>query len=160
MNTEKLTGWILKALMAVGIIGFILFFAVGFGTPYEENPKYNAPTLTDLVMILIIVYVVIAIVATIWSAVMAMLKGNDSTVKDTGIAGSTGLISVVLFVASIVIGIIVGIINKGEHLLINGKDWNVPSEIILTDTCCVSIAILMIVTIVVLVAGMFKKKDK
>ena len=160
MTTEKISQWLLGVLMAVGVLAFILFFAIGFGVPYEENPKYNAPALTDLVMIVIIVYIILAIIATIWSVIKQMLKGNDSSIKETGLAGSTGLISAIVLVASVVIGIIVGIINKDEHLLINGKDWNVPSEIILTDACCVSIGILAVVTIIALVAGLVKTKDK
>ena len=160
MNTEKISKILLYVLMGIGVLAFILFFAIGFSTPYEENPKYNAPTLTDVVMIVIIVYIILAIVATLASVIMQLAKGNDSSIKETGLAGSTGLLSGIILVASVVIGIIIGIINKNEHLLINGKDWNIPGEIILTDTCCVSIGILAVVTIIALIAGLFKGKDK
>ena len=159
MNIDKLSGWILKGLMAVTIIVFALFLLVGFDTPYEENPKMNAPLLTDAVLILSIVLTIAAVCVTVWSAFMQFKTGN-TTSKDEGIAGKTGLFATLAFVASIVIGIIVGVANSGEHLLINGKDWNVPSEIIVTDTSMVSIGILTILSIAAVVYSMVSQNKK
>ena len=159
MNIDKLSGWILKGLMAVTIIVFALFLLVGFDTPYEENPKMNAPLLTDAVLILSIVLTIAAVCVTVWSAFMQFKTGN-TTSKDEGIAGKTGLFATLAFVASIVIGIIVGVANSGEHLLINGKDWNVPSEIIVTDTSMVSIGILTILSIAAVVYSMVAQNKK
>jgi cytochrome bd-type quinol oxidase subunit 2 len=159
MNIEKLSGWILKGLMAVTVIVFALFMLVGFDTPYEENPKMNAPLLTDAVIILSIVLVIAAACVTIWSAFMQFKTGN-TTSKDEGIAGKTGLFATLAFVASIVIGIIVGVANSGEHLLINGKDWNNPTDIILTDTSMISIAILTVLSVAAVIYSMVAQNKK
>ncbi len=145
--------------MGVIIVVFALFMFVGFDTPYEENPKTNAPLLTDAVLWLCFILIALAAVLTVWSAVMKALKGG-STNKDEGIAGKTGMIAGVAFVAAIVIGIVVGVANSGEHLFINGKDWNNPTDIILTDTSIISIAILMILTVVAVVYSMVAKPKK
>jgi hypothetical protein len=58
----------------------------------------------------------------------------------------------------VVAGIVTGIAGKDEVLLINGKDWNVPTDIILTDTSMISILILTIVTIVATVFSMVTNK--
>lgn len=159
MNIEKLSGWILKGLMAVTIIVFALFMLVGFDTPYEENPKMNAPLLTDAVIILSLVLIIAAACVTIWSAFMQFKTGN-TTSKDEGIAGKTGLFATLAFVASIVIGIIVGVANSGEHLLINGKDWNNPTDIILTDTSMISIAILTVLSVAAVIYSMVAQNKK
>lgn len=159
MNIEKLSGWILKGLMAVTVIVFALFMLVGFDTPYEENPKMNAPLLTDAVIILSIVLVIAAACVTIWSAFMQFKTGN-TTSKDEGIAGKIGLFATLAFVASIVIGIIVGVANSGEHLLINGKDWNNPTDIILTDTSMISIAILTVLSVAAVIYSMVAQNKK
>jgi len=159
MNIEKLSGWILKGLMAVTVIVFALFMLVGFDTPYEENPKMNAPLLTDAVIILSLVLIVAAACVTIWSAFMQFKTGN-TTSKDEGIAGKTGLFATLAFVASIVIGIIVGVANSGEHLLINGKDWNNPTDIILTDTSMISIAILTVLSVAAVIYSMVAQNKK
>ena len=159
MNTEKLSGWILKGLMAIIIIIFVLFMFVGFDTPWEENPKQNNPLFTDAVLWLSIIFTVVAAILTVWSVIMQFMTGN-TTSKDTGIAGKTGLIAGVAFVASIVIGLIVGFANSGEELLINGKMQNNPSDIILTDTSMISIGILTVISIIAVVYSMVAKTKK
>lgn len=159
MNIEKISKWTLWGLMGIIIVVFALFMFVGFDTPYEENPKQNNPMFTDAVIWLGLILIVIAAVVTIWSAFMQFTKGG-STAKDKGLAGKTGLIATLLFVASIVIGIIVGVANSGETLLINGKSENNPTDIILTDTSIISISILMFVSVVAVVYSMVAKSKK
>ena len=157
MNIEKISGWVLKGLMGLIVIVFALFMLIGFDTPYEENPKMNAPVLTDAVIVLSLALVIVAVGVTIWSAFKQFKTGN-TTSKDEGIAGKTGLLSTIAFVASIVIGLIVGIANSGEHMLINGKDWNDPMDIILTDTSMISIAILTVLSVAAVIYSMVVKK--
>ena len=159
MNIDKISKWTLWVLMGITIISFALFLLVGYDTPYEENPKQNAPLLTDLVLGLCYGFTIIAAILTVCSGVMQFTKGG-STNKDEGIAGKTGMLSTIAFVAALVIGAIVGFSNSGEHLLINGKDWNEPSSIILTDTSIISIAILMILTIAAVIFSMVVKTKK
>ena len=159
MNIDKISKWTLWVLMGITILSFALFLLVGYDTPYEENPKQNAPLLTDLVLGLCFGFTIIAAVLTVCSGIMQFTKGG-STNKDEGIAGKTGLFSTIAFVASLVIGAVIGFSNSGEHLLINGKDWNVPTDIVLTDTSIISIAILMVLTIVAVVFSMVVKTKK
>ena len=120
MTTEKISKILLWTMMGVSIVVFVLFFLIGFDTPFEENPKYNNPTLTDAVLILSYILIIVAIVATIWSAIKQVTVGGNSTSKDEGIAGRTGLIAVLILVASLVIGLIVGFANKGETMVKTG----------------------------------------
>jgi len=158
MNTEKISKILLWTMMGVTIVVFVLFLLVGFDTPFEDNPKYNNPKLTDAVLILCYALTITAIVATIWSAIKQITVGGNSTSKDKGIAGRTGLISFVLLVVSLIIGVIVGIANKGETMLINGKDWNNPTDIIITDTVMVTIVILGVVSIIAVIYSMVATK--
>jgi quinol-cytochrome oxidoreductase complex cytochrome b subunit len=158
MNTEKISKILLWTMMGITIVVFVLFLLVGFDTPFEDNPKYNNPKLTDAVLILCYALTITAIVATIWSAIKQITVGGNSTSKDKGIAGRTGLISFVLLVVSLIIGVIVGIANKGETMLINGKDWNNPTDIIITDTVMVTIVILGVVSIIAVIYSMVATK--
>jgi hypothetical protein len=73
-------------------------------------------------------------------------------------ASKAGLIAWGTFIVSIIIGLVLGFAGKDEVLLINGKDWNVPSDIILTDMSMVSILILTIVTVAATVFSMVTNK--
>jgi sterol desaturase/sphingolipid hydroxylase (fatty acid hydroxylase superfamily) len=159
MNIDKLSKWILWGLMGITIISFALFLLVGYDTPYEENPKQKAPLLTDLILCLGFAFTIIAAVLTVWSAFMQFTKGG-STSKEEGMAGKTGLIATIALVASLAIGAVVGFSNSGERLLINGKDWNNPTDIIMTDMSIISIAILMVLTIIAVVYSMTVKTKK
>jgi len=155
MSTELISKWVLRVLLAITVIVFALFFLVGFDTPYEEDPKMSNPKMTDLVLVTCITLIVATIVITIWSVVKQLTTGGNTTAKDTGLAAHTGLVSVIVMVIPIVIGLIVGISNKDEHMLINGESWNVPSEIIITDMCIIPCASLLIITLIVLIGSMF-----
>lgn len=159
MNIDKISKWTLWGLMGITILIFVLFMVVGYDTPYEENPKMKAPLLTDAVLGLCYAFTALAAILTVWSAVMQFTKGG-STNKDAGIAGKTGFFSAIALVVSLAIGIIVGITNSGERMLINGHDWNDPFAIILTDTSIISIAILMVLTIIAVVYSMVVKTKK
>lgn len=160
MSTENISKWLLRALLGFTAVLFALFFLVGFDTPYEEDPKMNAPILTDAVLYACIGFTVIAIILTIWSVVKQLVTGGNTTSKEIGIAAHTGTFSVIVLAVSVVIGLIVGIANKSEHMLINGEDWNVPGDLITTDTCLISIIILLAVALVSLIVSMIVTAKK
>ncbi|MDE7118241.1 MAG: hypothetical protein K2O61_06340, partial [Bacteroidaceae bacterium] len=49
-KVEKISKITLWALIGVSILVMALFLLVGYDTPYEENPKFVNPQLTDLLI--------------------------------------------------------------------------------------------------------------
>lgn len=160
MSTENISKWLLRVLLGITVIIFALFFLVGFDTPYEEDPKMNAPLLTDAVLYACIGFTIITIILTVWSVVKQLVTGGSTTSKEIGIAAHTGTFSVVVLAVSVIIGLIVGIANKSERLLINGENWNVPGDLITTDTCLISIIILLTIALLCLVVSMIVTAKK
>ena len=138
MNIEKISKITLWVLMGISVVIFILYFVVGFDNPYEENPKMNDPQFLDVVLIW-------GIVLTIATLIL-MLVSFFMYVKEYGFNKSY-IYTWGLPIITLAIGAGVGFANKDEHMLINNEDWNVPSDIIITDACIVSIAILAVITI-------------
>ena len=138
MNIEKISKITLWVLMGISAVIFILYFVVGFDNPYEENPKMNDPQFLDVVLIW-------GIVLTIATLIL-MLVSFFMYVKEYGFNKSY-IYTWGLPIITLAIGAGVGFANKDEHMLINNEDWNVPSDIIVTDACIVSIAILAVITI-------------
>lgn len=158
-KVEKISKITLWVLIGISLVVMALFLLVGYDTPYEENPKQVAPQLTDL----LIVWTYILIAATALAAIGAVIYGfvsggNKSKNEDVGLASKAGLIAWGTFIVSVVVGIVVGIAAKDEVLLINGKDWNNPTDIILTDTSMIAILILTIVTVIATVFSMVTNK--
>lgn len=160
--TEKITKYTLWALMAGCVVVMVLFAAVGYDTPYEENPDFADPMFTDLLLGWTSFLVIAAIGVTVWGVFHGLLTKGTGTQKETGLVAHTNALAWGICAASVVLGIIVGMINKGEVMLINGKDFNVGGEdagdIIATDLCIVSIAILVVVTLVATIWSMIPSK--
>ena len=158
-KVEKISKITLWVLIGITIVVMALFLLVGYDTPYEENPKFNDPQLTDLLIVWTYILIIATAVATIGAVIYGFVSGgNKSKNEDVGMASKAGLIAWGTFVVSLIIGLIAGFANKDEVLLINGKDWNVPSDIILTDMSMISILILTIVTVAATVFSMVTNK--
>ncbi len=142
MDIQKTTNKILYTLFAISAVVILAFFLVGFNDPWEENPTMYNPMFTDVLLWWCIILSVACFGLMIWSFV--------KYVKEYGFNKSY-LYTWGLPVVTIIIGLVVGLVNQNDHLLINNKDWCIPSENILTDTCMISIGILIVLSIVAVI---------
>ena len=145
---EKISKYTLWAGMGISIVILILFYFIGFDRPFEENPEFTDPQLTDFLLVWTYFLVAVAIIVTVWSLIHGFTTKGTGTSKDTGLAAHTGKIAWGLCFVSLILGAIYGFACKDENMLINGKSWNVPSDIIITDTCMISIVILTVATVI------------
>ena len=155
---EKISKYTLWAGMGISIVILLLFFAVGYDRPFEENPKFTDPMLTDALLIWTYFLTFAAIVVTIWSLIHGATTKGTGTMKETGLVAKCGTIAWGITILSLICGAILGIIGKDETMLINGKDWNDPTDIIITDMSLVAIFVLLIVTIIATIYSMVGKK--
>jgi len=155
---EKISKYTLWAGMGISILVLILFFAIGYDRPFEDNPKFTDPMLTDVLLIWTYILVAVAIVVTVWSLIHGLTTKGTGTSKDTGLAAHTNSIAWGICIVSLIIGAIYGFMCKDDTMLINGKDWKGPTDIILTDTCMISIVILTVVTIIATAWSMISSK--
>lgn len=155
MNLEKISSIVLGVILIASIVVFACFGLIGYDTPFEDNPQFVAPQCLDGVLIWMYVLTAIGIVLAVASVIMQVMNGGSSSSIEKGLESKTNVISFVVFVIAIVVGVIVGFMNKDNHLLINGKDWVDPVNMIITDASCISIVILMVVTIIVTAYSMF-----
>ena len=74
-STEKISHRVLYALTAVTAVVFCLFYFVDFDHPFYDNPEYNAPKFTGL-LIGFIVFFVAASVLTGFVALAISIRKN------------------------------------------------------------------------------------
>ncbi len=151
MKSMKISSYVMYAVMAISIVVLALFFLVGYDTPYKEDPKFNDPQFTDLLMVWMGVLIVLTFALTLVSVVMQVKNASASDAK--GIAGKTGTISVIGMVLSIVIGLGVGLADQSP-VLVNGEVFTDPVELCITDTCLISMFILLIMSVIAIFASM------
>lgn len=156
MNIEKISKITLWVLMGISVVVFILYFGVGFSTPWEENPKQYNPTFTDALLIWNMVLCIVTFVLMLVSFFMYVKEYgfNKSYIYTWGLP-----------IITIAIGAAIGVSNKSEVMLINGKDWNTPAKpevfnMILTDASMVSIGILFVLAIIAIIYSVVIKAKK
>ncbi|MGN0282858.1 MAG: hypothetical protein ACI4B3_11270 [Prevotella sp.] len=66
-NPARLSRTILVVLVALAVIVFGLFWLVGFDMPFIDDPKFNAPLLTDAVIFFVYLMLVLAIASVVLS---------------------------------------------------------------------------------------------
>jgi len=158
-KVEKISKITLWVLIGISLVVMALFLLVGYDTPYEENPKQVAPQLTDLLIIWTYILIAVTAVAAVGAVIYGFVSGgNKSKHEEVGPASKAGLIAWGTFLVSVIIGVVMGISNQSEVLLINGERWNDPTDIILTDASMISILILTVVTILATAFSMVTNK--
>lgn len=158
-KVEKISKIVLWSLIGICLLVTALFALVGFDTPYEENPSFKDPQMTDLLLCWTYFLIAITVLLAAAAVIYGFINGsNKSKHEEKGLLSKTGLIAWGPCFLSIIIGLFVGIANKDESMLINGKDWNDPTGIIITDTSMISILILTVITVIVTVYSMVTNK--
>lgn len=88
------TQYVLYALIALIVLLFGLFFLVGFDTPYDENPDYNAPLLTGVLISFTLFLLLATTVVAIASGVRSMYKYRSKHRKENGIRSARIIMAV------------------------------------------------------------------
>ena len=153
---SKIALWV---LIGISIAVLAVFLFIGYDTPYEEDPKFINPEYTDVLLVWTYLIIAITAVATIAAVIIGFVNGSRKSLhEEKGLASKAGIIAWGIFIISLAAGIAIGFANKGETLLINGKDWNDPTDIIMTDASMISILCLTIVTVLATVFSMVTNK--
>ena len=78
MTAEQVSTRVLYVLVALAVVVFGAFFLIGYDVPYEDNPEFNAPQLTDLVLVFMYVLVLLAAILAV-AAVAISFKARDKS---------------------------------------------------------------------------------
>ncbi|MBR5686346.1 MAG: hypothetical protein IKX36_00115 [Prevotella sp.] len=81
---ERISKRIFIALLAVIAVVFVAFYLIGFNRPYADDPNFNEPLLTDVVLVFMFLILLVAIAAAIWGMVRAM-RMRDDLPADNGV---------------------------------------------------------------------------
>jgi len=155
----KLSSVVFTIVAVISIVVLLLFALVGYNTPYEEDPKFVAPKMTDLLLVWMYILTAVTAVLAIISAIMQATKGAK-TEKAKGLIGKTGLISAAVLIISLVAGFIAGAADK-DTLLINGKAFAAAenkTDFMITDVSLVSIIIMLVFCVLVLIWSMLTQR--
>ena len=83
-STEKLSQSIFYVLVGFAVITFFLFFFVGYDMPFEENPDFNAPFFTNLLLVTMWIFFLLALCLAIYSFVRAGKRKSKGEILING----------------------------------------------------------------------------
>lgn len=108
-TTEKISQRVFYVLIALSALTFGLFFLVGYDMPFEENPDFNAPLFTNVLLGLMVFLLVMAMALTAYSlakgARLAASQGSHTHgVPERKIVGIVWGATVLLLALSFLLG--------------------------------------------------------
>ena len=72
LTTEQISSRIFYVIVALSAVLFVLFWLIGYDMPYEEDPEYNAPLLTGVLVSFMIVLTIAAVVLMTWGLIRSV----------------------------------------------------------------------------------------
>lgn len=78
LDAEQISTRVLYVLVGLTVVLFAAFFFIGYDVPYEDDPTFNAPVLTDAVLVFIYVLVTAAVVLAVAAVAIGMRRGDGS----------------------------------------------------------------------------------
>lgn len=151
MPADKLAGHVLIALVAATAVLFIAFFLVGFDTPFADDSNFNAPVLTDA--LLVFVYLLTALTVAVTAVAMARglrLKNKTDRVVNGIPAAKIARGTVTLLAATLAVTFALG---SSSPLAINGVDYTDAFWLKATDMFIYTSAVLLAVAVAAMAYG-------
>ena len=120
-STEKISQRVFYCLLGLAALVFALFFLVGYDMPFEENPDFNAPLFSNVLLFLMWALFVLAFCLAVYSIVNSYRKNASKEKMVHGIPAKkifhiTWIGTLVLLVATFLLG-------SSSPMLINGNEY-------------------------------------
>lgn len=87
------------ALLVVAGLVFALFHLVGFDVPFEEDPQFNAPLLTDALLGVVFFILLLTVLVLCLSVLYAQKTGKDEKKEENNIPQRRIKIAAIAFTA-------------------------------------------------------------
>lgn len=73
-STERISQYILYALIALTALLFVLFWAVGYDRPFEDDPNFVEPLFTNALLVFMFLLLVAAVAVAAWAVSRSLKK--------------------------------------------------------------------------------------
>ncbi len=144
-KTESITHRILFGIVAITFIVFFLFYIVGYDMPYIFEPEYNAPLLTDVLLIFLYFILALALAILVVSIVRGYKK-RDRQAFENGIPVVRICFGTVILV--ILCLVVTFCLGSSEPLKVNGHIFSDRLWLRLTDMFINTMLLLIAVSLV------------
>ncbi len=151
-SAGKLSRTVLYALLSLTAVVFLLFFfAVGFQMPYVDNPRFNAPLLTDVLLVFVALLAGCSLAAVVWAVVVAVRRRGRKPRTENGI--NVTKLSVAVSAVTIVLAVLSFAFGSAKPIIINASRYDTAFWLKAADMFVVSSLVLLLLAVALIVAG-------
>ena len=119
-SAEQVSQRIFYILIALAVLVFGLFFLVGYDMPFEENPDFNAPLFTDVLIGLMWLFLVGGIGLAIYS-MWKDYRGSRSEAVVNGVP--VRRIFRITWIGLLALLVLTFALGSSDPMLINGENY-------------------------------------
>ena len=158
---ERISQRILYVLIGVIALVFVLFFSVGFYTPFAGDPSFNAPLFTGVLLIFMWILFGLAVLTMVVSLIRT---ARTMSVKQRVVNGiPTYKISIAVFDTTLLCLVLSFMFGSSHPMVINGANYTDKFWLKVSDMFVTSSIVLLLVAIAVTAFGAtryYRKKNK
>ena len=119
-STEKISQRVFYCLLGLAALVFALFFLVGYDMPFEENPDFNAPLFTDVLIVLMWLF----LIGGVGLAVYSMIRDYRGAKSEAVVNGvPVRRIFRITWLGTLAILVLSFLLGSSEPMLINGENY-------------------------------------
>lgn len=140
---ERISQRVLYVLIGIAALVFVLFFSVGFYTPFAENPAFNTPLLTDALIVFMWILLGLTVLVMLLSVFHTV---KTISVKQRVVNGiPTYKITIAVFGITFLCLVLSFVFGSSDSMVINGttytdKFWLKASDMFVTSSLVLLLA--------------------
>jgi amino acid transporter len=153
-STEKIASRVLYLLIGLSVLVFAAFYLIGFNRPYEEDPNFNAPMLTDLLLVFMYLLVLVTMAIAAWAVVRSLRYHRKEESMENGVP--TAKISYATVIITAISLVLTFIFGSSSTMSINGHPYSDAFWLKTADMFVNTSIILMLLAVAAVIYGATK----
>ena len=119
-SAEKISQQVFYIMIGLAVLVFGLFFLVGYDLPFEENPDFNAPLFTDVLILLMWLF----LIGGVGLAVFSMIRDYRSSKSEAVVNGiPVRRIFRITWIGTLAVLLLTFLLGGSAPMLINGENY-------------------------------------
>ena len=119
-SAEQISQKVFRLMIGLAVLVFGLFYLIGYDLPFDENPDFNAPLFTDVLIFLMWLF----LIGGVGLAVYSMVKDYRSSRSEAVVNGvPVRRIFRITWLTLLAVLILTFLLGGSDPMLINGENY-------------------------------------
>lgn len=142
-SAEQISQKVFRLMIGLAVLVFGLFYLIGYDLPFDENPDFNAPLFTDVLIFLMWLFLIGGVGLAVYSMVKDYRSGKSEAVVNGVPVRRIFRITWLTLLAVLILTFLLG---GSDPMLINGENY--------ADWLCLKLSDMFVITsLLMLLAG-------